>query len=111
MQGEASLREPAGPIGRPPWRIRRRVIFGTLLFCAVFVGWLAVAGEDTALNQSIANGLILLAGGVVGSYVFGAAWDDLNVMKTLGVDAYRVSAPGLPQDPPPGFPQAGDPYP
>lgn len=76
-------------MARPSWKIRRRVIWSTLAFCALMVGWLGLMGEDTALNQSIANGLILLAGGVIGSYVFGAAWDDKNVMNALGAGAYE----------------------
>jgi hypothetical protein len=60
------------------WRIRRRVIVATLTFCAAGVAYLIAAGDDTRLHESIANGLILLAGSTVGSYVFGAAWDDAN---------------------------------
>ncbi len=94
---------------RPSWTIRRRVIAATLLFCAAVVGWLAVEGPSTPLNETIANGLILLAGGVIGSYVFGAAWDDLNVMKTLGGDAYRDSA-AIPDGWPAGIAPPGEPY-
>jgi hypothetical protein len=63
------------------WRIRRKVIFATLLFCAVEVGYLTLAGQDTQLHQAIATSLILLAGSVIGSYVFGAIWDDANARK------------------------------
>lgn len=63
--------------GRPgTWKNRRRVIFATLLYIAVAVGYLIWNGEDTGLHQDIASGLILLAGAVIGSYVFGAVWDD-----------------------------------
>lgn len=58
------------------WKIRRRVIVATLVFCASGVAYLIAAGEDTRLHETIASGLILLAGSTVGSYVFGAAWDD-----------------------------------
>ena len=58
------------------WKIRRRVVNATLVFCAVSVAYLMLAGDDTDLHRSIANGLILLAGSVIGSYVFGATWDD-----------------------------------
>ena len=63
--------------GRPgSWKNRRRVIFATLLYCALAVGYLIFKGEDTSLHQDIASGLILLAASVIGSYVFGAVWDD-----------------------------------
>lgn len=58
------------------WSIRRRIVNTTLLFCACCVSYIMFNGEDTELNQSIANGLILLAGSVIGSYVFGSVWDD-----------------------------------
>ena len=44
------------------WKIRRRIVIGTLLFCAAVIGRLVAGGDDTELNQSIANGVVLLAG-------------------------------------------------
>lgn len=87
--------------GRPPWKIRRRIVNLSLLFCASAVAWLLVAGEDSELNRAIANGAFVLAGAVIASYVFGAAWDDRNVMTTLGPKAYQDQVPGfepLPED-------------
>lgn len=80
---------------KPSWRIRRRIIVGTLLYCGAMVLYLAVWGESTSLAEAIATGLILLAGSVIGSYVFGAVWDDRNVMQAKGGDD---------QAPPPDFP-------
>lgn len=62
---------------RPSWRIRRRVIFATLAFCAFWLGWIIVgAAPDSRLHETIALGLLGLAASVIGSYVFGAAWED-----------------------------------
>jgi hypothetical protein len=58
------------------WRHRRRIVYGTLIYCALHVSGLAIIGTDTPLRQQIALGLIALAGGTIGSYVFGAVWDD-----------------------------------
>ena len=58
------------------WKIRRRIVNITLAFCASSILYLMIKGEDTQLHQSIANGLILLAGSVIGSYIFGSTWDD-----------------------------------
>lgn len=82
---------------KPSWRIRRRIIVGTLLYCAAMVLYLAVWGDSTSLAEAIATGLILLAGSVIGSYVFGAVWDDRNVMEA------RKSE----HTPPDGFPPGG----
>lgn len=68
---------------RPIWKNRRRVIFASLAFCAALIGYLAFTGEDTRLNETIVIASFGLAGLVIGSYVFGAAWDDANVMKLL----------------------------
>lgn len=77
-------------MNRPPWKVRRRIVIGTLLFCAFVVLWLAIRGADTELSRSIASGAFMLAGAVIGSYVFGAAWDDFNVMKTAGLEPYQA---------------------
>lgn len=65
------------------WKNRRRVIFSTLIFCALIVSYITVWGVDTILHRSIAEALILLAGGVIGSYVFGAVVDDHWVKKDV----------------------------
>lgn len=68
------------------WRRRRRVIYGALLFCAGGVAFaLAWPGDATGapVRGQIAMGLVLLAGSVIGSYVFGAVWDDHNARQAL----------------------------
>lgn len=61
---------------KPSWKNRRRVIFLTLAFCAAVIGYLTLWGEDTALNETIAQFSFITAFCVIGSYVFGAAWED-----------------------------------
>lgn len=65
----------------PQWARRRRVVFATLSYCAVQNGYLVALGADTVLHRSLAEGAFMLAGAVVGSYVFGATWDDRNKMQ------------------------------
>lgn len=65
------------------WPIRRRVMFGALLFIAANVQYLAVWGNDTALNSTIATNLLWVGGGIIGAYVFGAVWDDMNRRDTM----------------------------
>lgn len=72
------------PLPRPSWHIRRRIILATLLFCAGEVIYLTGWGRDTAVHETLANGVLILAGSVIGAYVFGAVWDDANVMSSLG---------------------------
>jgi hypothetical protein len=61
------------------WRNRRRVIFLALGYCAVSDAYLIVLGTDTALHQQMAIAHVMLAGAVIGSYVFGAVWDDHSI--------------------------------
>lgn len=59
-------------------QIRRRIVNTTLLFCASVIGYLTVAGNDTQLHNTIANGLIFLSATTIGSYIFGRTWEDKN---------------------------------
>lgn len=68
-------------MNRPSWAVRRRIIISTLVWCAALVTYLAVWGRPTSLSEAISTGLILLMGSVIGSYVFGAVWDDKNSRK------------------------------
>lgn len=61
--------------GDPDWAVRRRIIILSLLWCAALVTYLAIWGRPIALSDTIAMNLILLFGGIVGSYVFGAVWE------------------------------------
>lgn len=61
---------------RGSWKNRRRVIFGTLLFCMLSVGYVLYKGEDLKIYETTITMSFILAGSVIGSYVFGATWDD-----------------------------------
>lgn len=86
----------ATPVPRPSWRIRRTIIVSTLIFCAVEILYLTIWGQSTDLAETIANGLILLAGSVIAAYVFGATWDDKNVMalSRRGRHSHEAGAEG-----------------
>lgn len=65
------------------WPIRRRVMFASLLFCAGNVQYLMIWGADTSLNKEIATTLLWTAAAIIGAYVFGAVWDDMNRRDTM----------------------------
>lgn len=75
------------------WRHRRRIIYGTLVFCAVSITYLLWKGGDDQVHGTIATSAFLLGGAVIGSYVFGAVWDDKNIRAevTTATVAERVS--------------------
>jgi len=64
-----------------PWRFRRLIIFATLGMCFAGIAYLTLYGADTRLNETLALGYFALAGGTIGSYVFGATWHDTSLMK------------------------------
>ncbi len=80
-------------MNRPPWTLRRRIVHSTLIFTGGALVYLLGWGADTRLNETIATGLIALAAATIGSYVFGAVWDDKNVLAAAGIDAYREPPP------------------
>jgi hypothetical protein len=68
-------------VASPDWAVRRRIIIISLIWIAIVVSYLAVWGRPIALSDTIAMNLILLFGGIIGSYVFGAVWDKKNMLK------------------------------
>ena len=67
--------------GKPPWALRRLIIMITLIFCATCVTYIVLYGDDTRVNETIIVSCFALAGATIGSYVFGAVWDDRNKQK------------------------------
>lgn len=80
-------------VGRPPWKVRRRIVYATLIFCALTVAYIVLDGRDSRLYETIAVACFGLAGMVIMAFVFGAILDDANVMRILGRDAYRDQVP------------------
>ena len=63
------------------WKYRRRLVFGTVAFCAGMIAYLAFYAPSDPLREQIALGLIGLAGAVITGYTLGAVWDDRNLLK------------------------------
>lgn len=64
--------DPKNPTG---WKYRRGVVMTTLVYCGVVIALVLWRGTDNALNRDAVNVLSVLAGTIIGSYVFGAAWE------------------------------------
>jgi hypothetical protein len=62
--------------GDPQWAMRRRVIVITLLTC-LGLSFYAIS-KDAATAAAVVPSLSMLAGAVIGSYVFGASWERIN---------------------------------
>lgn len=90
-------------MNKPSWTVRRRIIIATLLFCGFVVGYITIWGDARPVLDTVVIGAFGLALSVIGSYIFGAVWDDRNVMKEFGPAAYvRTPEPeaGQPTIPP-----------
>ena len=74
--------DPQAP-SLPPkqWRHRRRMIYGALIFIALSLTYLMLLGNDESrLHETLAFGLMTGGFGIISSYVFGAIWDDKNLL-------------------------------
>lgn len=66
------------------WRIRRRFMFAVTAFCMWVIAYalwkgLTAGPADTAVTMAF---LALI--GIIGSYVFGATWEDVSIAKIKG---------------------------
>lgn len=65
------------------WAIRRRVMILSLLYCAGNVQYLLMFGLDSQLNRELGSTLVYAGVAIIGSYVFGAVWDDKDRRNTM----------------------------
>ncbi len=66
----------------PKRRTRRNIVYGTLLFCFLLIGYLIFAGSpDNSLHESGLAWAFSTSIFVIGGYVFGSVLDNLNDVK------------------------------
>lgn len=68
---------------KPSWKLRRRAVFGALIFCASIVIWVMIRWDDTRLAETLVISAFGLAGAVIASYIGGAAYEDVRLHKPL----------------------------
>lgn len=68
---------------KPEWAQRRRVLWFALVSIVTWVSWILYKGGDSALSLQSMMILVPALLVLVGQYVFGAAWDDRNYMKSV----------------------------
>lgn len=59
--------------GDPQWAMRRRTIIASLVSCLGLSIYAISKGPETA--AAVVPSVSMLAGAIIGSYVFGAAWE------------------------------------
>lgn len=68
-------------VSKPSWKLRRRAVFGSLLFGMTVVAYVAIRWEDTSLAQTLVVSSFALIGSVIAAYTGFAVLDDKNVMQ------------------------------
>lgn len=70
---------------KPSWKNRRRVIMLSLAFCAGCILYIMIWSDParTSVHEIIVMCAFGLAFSTIGSYVFGAVWDDKNHMSSI----------------------------
>ena len=69
-------------LNKPSWKMRRRAVFFTLIFCAAIIGYVAYRWDSTSLAENLVIGSFGLMGATVASYIGGAAYEDVRTYKT-----------------------------
>lgn len=60
------------------WIRRRRFLYAVNLFCALSIGWILWHDMSSAVAEAAITMAFITIMTSVGSYVFGATWDDKN---------------------------------
>jgi uncharacterized membrane protein len=58
------------------WKLRRRAVFGSLLFGALVIIYVALRWDDKQIAETLALGGFGLMGSVVAAYIGGAVYED-----------------------------------
>ena len=76
------MTEPVrNPLPQSSWKIRRRFMFAVCAFCCWVIAYILVKGLSTAPADTAMTMAFLTLISIVSSYVFGAAWEDVSIMK------------------------------
>jgi hypothetical protein len=71
------------------WKDRKRTVITTLVFCGLCIGYIMFQGKDLQVYQSIVYGCFGLAGSVIGFFIGGQTYHDINSEKINAVQNIR----------------------
>lgn len=72
------------------WAIRRRFMFAVVAFCMATVAYVLWKDLDSSPADTAVNMSFLVIFGIVGSYVFGATWEDVSMARLRAPGARQV---------------------
>lgn len=76
-------------VSKDNWKYRRNTVFAALFWVAAMVMYILFRGNDTMLYRDVSVALIGAGVAIIGSYVFGAVWDDRSKRRD-----FRPEPPG-----------------
>jgi multisubunit Na+/H+ antiporter MnhG subunit len=78
--------------------MRRRAVFGSLLFGMVVIGYVMFRWDDTTLAETLVLASFGLIGAVVAAYIGGAAYEDVRLFKPVRERRYAEEDGEIPLD-------------
>lgn len=69
-------------MNKPSWTLRRRAVFGSMLFSMAIVIYVALRWDDTSLSQTLVLSSFATIGTVIAAYIGGAAYEDVRTYQT-----------------------------
>lgn len=76
-------------MGVPSWTLRRRAVFGSLIFSGAVILYVMIRWDDTTLAETLVLGSFGLIGAVVAAYIGGAAYEDVRLFQPERRYAHR----------------------
>lgn len=70
---------------QPSWKLRRRAVFGSLLFSMAIIVYVSIRWQDGGLGETLALGAYGLMGAVVAAYIGGATYEDVKLWKPMSL--------------------------
>lgn len=73
-----------GPVTPGTWTMRRRFMFVVIAFCMACISWVLYKNLTSEIAETVVTMSFSVITFTMGSYVFGAIWDDQNVRNGNG---------------------------
>jgi hypothetical protein len=67
---------------KPSWKLRRRAVFGSLIFAGFIIAYTAIRWDSTPLAETLVISSFALIGTIVASYIGGAVYEDVKLTPT-----------------------------
>jgi len=66
---------------QPTWKMRRRAVFGTLVFAGGIITAVTIRWDDTELAQTLVLSMAGLMGSIIAAYTGFATWEDRSAIQ------------------------------